>query len=556
MSKRTSGTKPLTAPESTSATPQGDGSHRRLPSPGATRETIESLAIALVLAFLFRAFEAEAFVIPTGSMAPTLMGRHKDLTCPMCGCPYQLSASEEVDSDGVSRTRDDAAIRVSAGTCPMCRYTADLHKDFPRTGYPRSYNGDRILVDKLAYVFDDPKRWDVVVFHYPNDATTNYIKRLVGLPGETVRIQHGDIWTRRENEEFRIARKRPEKLLAMLQPVFDNDYMPAIARYGWPQRWTPDPAGGAGAWQSDGDAAFAIDGHGRGEQWLRYHHRIPLADEWNAHAYGQWKMISEQQSRDPQPMVPDQLVKDFTAFDTSRTGGAPAGTVGSHWVGDLVVECAAEIRSETGALMFELRKGTRRFQCHVDVGTGRATLSISGRGMQQFRPSAQTTLHGEGRHDIRFSNCDHELLLWVDGSVVSFDAKTTYPDLGDTEYDELAPGNLTPVGIASVGAAARVSHLRILRDIYYIAVEGDAPHRWIRPEQASVDFPLKADQFFMLGDNSANSQDSRLWGNDHWVDRNLLIGKAMFIYWPHSWHYVPYIDVPFWPYFARMGMVK
>ena len=48
---------------------------------GFGRETVESLVIAFTLALLFRAFEAEAFVIPTGSMAPTLMGRHKDLDC-------------------------------------------------------------------------------------------------------------------------------------------------------------------------------------------------------------------------------------------------------------------------------------------------------------------------------------------------------------------------------------------------------------------------------------------------------------------------------------------
>ncbi|MDP7301684.1 MAG: S26 family signal peptidase, partial [Pirellulaceae bacterium] len=46
-----------------------------------TRETIESVVVAVVLAFLFRAFVAEAFVIPTGSMAPTLQGRHLDIYC-------------------------------------------------------------------------------------------------------------------------------------------------------------------------------------------------------------------------------------------------------------------------------------------------------------------------------------------------------------------------------------------------------------------------------------------------------------------------------------------
>ena len=67
--------------------PSTDAISRHLPSPAAIRETIESVVIAFVLAFLFRTFEAEAFVIPTGSMAPTLMGRHKDLVCPKCGCP-------------------------------------------------------------------------------------------------------------------------------------------------------------------------------------------------------------------------------------------------------------------------------------------------------------------------------------------------------------------------------------------------------------------------------------------------------------------------------------
>ena len=73
-----------------------------------------------------------------------------------------------------------------------------------------------------------------------------------------------------------------------------------------------------------------------------------------------------------------------------------------------------------------------------------------------------------------------------------------------------------------------------------------------------VDFPLKADQFLMLGDNSANSQDGRLWGGGYWVDRDLLIGKALFIYWPHSWHEIPYVNVPcpYFPNFGRMRLVR
>ena len=66
---------------------------RRAPPSHAMRETVESIALAVILAFLFRAFVAEAFVIPTGSMAPTLMGQHKDVHCPECGYWYQAGAS-------------------------------------------------------------------------------------------------------------------------------------------------------------------------------------------------------------------------------------------------------------------------------------------------------------------------------------------------------------------------------------------------------------------------------------------------------------------------------
>jgi signal peptidase I len=69
------------------------------------------------------------------------------------------------------------------------------------------------LVNKFAYQFGEPQRWDVIV-SFPGNAKQNYIKRLVGLPGETIRIRQGDIYTRRGDEDtFVIACKPPRKLL-------------------------------------------------------------------------------------------------------------------------------------------------------------------------------------------------------------------------------------------------------------------------------------------------------------------------------------------------------
>src|SRR6476660_2721806 len=85
------------------------------------RETVEAIVVAFILALLVRGFEAEAFVIPTGSMAPTLMGRHKEVTCPECGFVYAVNASEEVEG---SSAGSPSSRRVYSGICVNCRYQA------------------------------------------------------------------------------------------------------------------------------------------------------------------------------------------------------------------------------------------------------------------------------------------------------------------------------------------------------------------------------------------------------------------------------------------------
>ena len=60
----------------------------KAPEREGIKETIESIVIALILAFVFRAFVVEAFVIPTGSMAPTLYGAHGTIICEDCGVEF------------------------------------------------------------------------------------------------------------------------------------------------------------------------------------------------------------------------------------------------------------------------------------------------------------------------------------------------------------------------------------------------------------------------------------------------------------------------------------
>lgn len=54
--------------------------------------------------------------------------------------------------------------------------------------------GDRIIASRLAYINEDPKRYDVIIFHYPDDESQLFVKRIIGMPGETINIKNGIVY--------------------------------------------------------------------------------------------------------------------------------------------------------------------------------------------------------------------------------------------------------------------------------------------------------------------------------------------------------------------------
>lgn len=497
---------------------------KRPANPYVVRETIESIIVAFILAFLFRAFVAEAFVIPTGSMAPTLMGAHKDTVCEHCGALFQSTASSEYDNENRNALTDVVAV---ASTCAVCRATNAF--DLAGQSNHATFSGDRILVSKFDYLFRDPKRWDVLVFKYPADARMNYIKRLVGLPGEHLHIEGGDVYTRLDpSEPWKLARKPPEKALAMMQVVSDTHHQPKdlVAR-GWPSLWqsqpmtasTAAPAPESSAWkveQSVDKWSATLSGSDK-RQWLRHYYKFYDKELWKQGA-------NQQAPLDIDPYS-SRLITDFLAYNTTRFGprdevyddggqlrsditsenrafdSIPARRIafhgltgfaqdGMHWVGDLAAEYDVDVQGNSGTLSLDLVEFGVHYIVDIDIATGKATLQAQDQGkpLNVFAsepngalvtPTATTPVRGSGSHRLRMANIDDQIMVWIDGALVKFDQPTIFDshkfraaEARRPYWTPEDPLDAAPLAVGGTGVNLTVSRAQVWRDIYYIAVRG------------------------------------------------------------------------------------
>lgn len=139
---------------------------------------IPSVAMLAFTFLVIRPYMLEAFVIPTFAMAPTLVGWHKNATCPHCG---QTLLIPNPDPEEMSRPGEPNPL----GICSHCFQAS--RSDAPSLDI---VTADRIIANKLL----SPRRWDIIVFRFPRDPSVKYAMRLVGLPGEKMFIKDGAVW--------------------------------------------------------------------------------------------------------------------------------------------------------------------------------------------------------------------------------------------------------------------------------------------------------------------------------------------------------------------------
>jgi signal peptidase I len=438
------------------------------------RRLLEIGVLVLTGLLLFRAVVAEPYSVPTGSMAPALLGNHKAIPCPHCGYPVTVGVGESTQ------------VSPGAPACPNCGNYLDLD------GVPVC-SGDHVLVNKNAFDWRRPRRWEMAVFRCPVEPDRAFVKRVVGLPGESVQVRGGDVYI-----DHDLARKTFAEFKAVRIPVFDQTHPPVPE--GWQGRWEAQPAG-SGLLEGSRLQLRAADAD-EGYHWLVYRHcRL---DEYKARA------------------VTDEY--SYNGLDHNR----------AEPVHDFQMECDLEVMTGEGRVALEITDGQETLQVELPVGPldGGTRLRDAARPEVIYRTAPGFGLKPGRKVHVEMAFVDRRATLMVDG-VCPFLPVDRPPAEWRAEVAR-------PVRLGAQGVDVRVHNFHLFRDIHY--TDG-GPHG----SRAAV--RLGAGEYFVLGDNSPNSDDNRFWtgpdGRPVPVPEANFLGKPFLVHMPSR--------VAHWDAFGRNG---
>jgi signal peptidase I len=438
------------------------------------RQTIELLVSLTLCVLVARTFSAEAYVVPTGSMAPTLLGWHRELTCPNCQFVFVLG----IDDDG----------HTGQAVCPNCGQSDLAATPAIECG------GDRVLVQKFFYEVRRPNRWEVAVFHYPGEPSQAYVKRVVGLPGESIRIASGDVFVDGE-----IVRKSRAEQRAMRILVHDSRFEPRdrgrspwwVFRSGWTFRspetgWT---RGEEGFLHKSEPAAQP------GGDWILYRNWDPVRKRFGP-------------------------VRDFYAYNGSEL---PA----ENEVTDLGLEAHMTLTQSVGSISAAVRSGSDRFVVRIPVGLGGEIELVRSDGRRVGLTNCWNPFTSQGAWPrtvtLEVSVFDRRVLVALDGRLL-FD-----PVDYDNPRGGPPPDSDNPIALGVEGGDMMISELKIYRDVYYTSSLPNTPRQ---AQGIRSDVRLGTDEYFVLGDNSPVSHDSRFWSQGPVVPGSMLLGKPFLVHLP------------------------
>ncbi len=477
--------------------------------------TFEWLITAFILAFVFRAFVMEAFRIPTGSMAETLRGAHWHLACPQCSFKFDFDYGL-----GMSPIQNGMAVLPEPARCPSCGFYNNAGKMLPIS------NGDRILVLKCIYQIKDPERWDVVVFKNPTNPRENYIKRMIALPGETVEIIDGDIYI-----DGLIARKPPKVQDELWMFVYNNDFKPK----------------------------FPEIGHFNGYRWSQPFENDRFTDsKWDLYHEGKPTIFTLDSEPDKVHTIFYNTEENpsANAFESSYSYNRPSMLHQMPVVSDLMMNFYVRPEDKNSTVGIQLRKYNAEYTFKVDFQNEKMLLLEKTDG-GEVQSLIEAPIETQKNQFMQFANVDRMLIGKFGDQTITFDLGRAPDALGKRQtYDK-------PKAAIVGSGKLTLDHIKLYRDTHYL----DESSRILNAAEGHP-VTLEEDEFFVLGDNSPNSADSRYWeipgiGNNKRytpgvVPRDYLVGKAFFVYWPGGFRIAPKVNLPFmkWPLIPNVGQMK
>lgn len=408
-----------------------------------------------------RAFLVAPIVVQTSSMAPTLRGLHGRVLCPKCNREIIWGA-------------DLADLATADLVCVQCGATQHAVADRSLTG------GDRLLVDRNAFLVRSPRRWDLAVLHDPEAPGRWLVKRIVGLPGETISIRQGDLFD---------GQTRIKKSLGQLQTLAIPVYSPIDETTA---------SGQLALWRGDEGAT-----------------------QWERRVAGQGVMYLRTPATAAVTPVRTSSF-DWLHFRSARKDAGPVSDALSYNqdrlrrpfpVSDLLLECRVRCQG-TGALAVRL-PSVRDVLLQWNPRAGVIEVIIDG----QLRHTKNRPA-GTGGDTTRFAvaHCDGRLLAEIGGNSFEFDVA----ELRQATIDGKAASRTDAPAIGARDLGVEISDLRLARDIYY-APPGELPKApWDHVR-------LGADELLLLGDNPAVSRDSRYW-RPAAVNGNSLLGRPFLMH--------------------------
>lgn len=537
------------------------------------RQLMELAVCFVITVIMLRGFVLEGYLISTGSMAPGLRGLHKQIECPVCGHQFAFGVTfdESVDLESV----DNLSRRFA--TCPNCG-----RSNIGVTGVPTAH-GDQLLVQKHHFDFRNPRRWETVVFRFPADPGEAYVKRVVGLPGETIRIVDGDLFVNGQ-----IARKDLETQRDMRIEVFRLSH--AAADENWESPWRSE-----GLWKET-DGQFVCDSPVRLQKqafgpddvdWIRFRNwrwtggahysEVPLPGDFES----DWQACLAELNRSPiswmtrlrydrdrqvlrfQGVMPYEMQERVTSWPLSDEFRAAIYQLGamSHGapvtdrygynslvaspempVHDFMVEAMLHWEMSPTLIAVRLPMANEVFIARINFDSRETQLVLESTGEVVARaPLATLCSAGDGHIELEVSNFDRRITVAINGQAAlppldigrtvedairddsRFVDKSVDPAILQFQRTSEARNQQNRIAFGVAGGLVTLTDLVLYRDVHY------TPGR--RKNAVDEPFTVREGHYFVQGDNSPVSSDSRNWPEPE-VAHRLLLGKPFVVHLP------------------------